>query len=134
MSEVSGQRRHLDVYMFEFRVSKIMLERARSNEKIKWRTNAVVTEVVGDNAVTGLTLRDTVVVPSPNFRSPACSSPAATIRAVNCSAINRPSITRSTSLLSSRPRRPNPRAFAAGDLVDKTYRWPLRRPVAVAPR
>lgn len=44
----------------EFRASKIMLERARANEKIKWRTNATVTEVHGEGTVSGLTLLDTV--------------------------------------------------------------------------
>ncbi len=44
----------------EFRASKIMLERAHANEKIKWRTNAQVTEVVGDGTVKGLRLKDTV--------------------------------------------------------------------------
>jgi thioredoxin reductase (NADPH) len=44
----------------DFRASKIMLERAQANEKIKWRTNAVVTEVLGENSVAGVTLRDTV--------------------------------------------------------------------------
>jgi thioredoxin reductase (NADPH) len=44
----------------EFRASRIMLERARANEKIKWRTNAVVTEALGENSVTGVMLRDTV--------------------------------------------------------------------------
>ncbi|WP_034267772.1 thioredoxin-disulfide reductase [Haloechinothrix halophila] len=44
----------------EFRASKIMLERARANEKIKWKTNAQVTEVVGDGTVKGLRLADTV--------------------------------------------------------------------------
>lgn len=43
-----------------FRASKIMLERAHANEKIKWRTNTVVTEVLGDQSVSGLKLRDTV--------------------------------------------------------------------------
>ncbi|MGP4018629.1 thioredoxin-disulfide reductase [Saccharopolyspora sp. 5N708] len=44
----------------EFRASKIMLERARANEKIKWLTNKLVTEVVGDTTVGALKLRDTV--------------------------------------------------------------------------
>ncbi|MEU6128795.1 thioredoxin-disulfide reductase [Saccharopolyspora sp. NPDC047091] len=43
----------------EFRASKIMLERAKANEKIRWRTNAAVTEVLGDSSVTGLKLLDT---------------------------------------------------------------------------
>jgi thioredoxin reductase (NADPH) len=44
----------------EFRASKIMLERARSNEKIRFVTNSVVVAVEGDTTVTGLRLRDTV--------------------------------------------------------------------------
>jgi thioredoxin reductase (NADPH) len=44
----------------EFRASKIMLTRAEDNDKITFVTNAVVTEVVGEKAVTGLVVRDTV--------------------------------------------------------------------------
>jgi thioredoxin reductase (NADPH) len=44
----------------EFRASGIMLERARQNEKITFRTNAIVEEVLGDTAVTGVRVRDTV--------------------------------------------------------------------------
>jgi thioredoxin reductase (NADPH) len=44
----------------EFRASKIMLERARTNEKIRFLTNTVVTAVEGETSVTGLRLRDTV--------------------------------------------------------------------------
>jgi thioredoxin reductase (NADPH) len=43
----------------EFRASKIMLNRARNNDKIKFITNAVVVAVEGDTTVTGLRLRDT---------------------------------------------------------------------------
>jgi thioredoxin reductase (NADPH) len=42
----------------EFRASQIMLERARANEKIEWVTNALVDEVLGDDRVTGVRLRD----------------------------------------------------------------------------
>jgi thioredoxin reductase (NADPH) len=44
----------------EFRASKIMLERAHNNDKIKFVTNAIVEAVDGDTTVTGLRLRDTV--------------------------------------------------------------------------
>jgi thioredoxin reductase (NADPH) len=44
----------------EFRASKIMLTRARENDKIRFLTNTVVTEVLGDGSVTGLGLRDAV--------------------------------------------------------------------------
>lgn len=43
----------------EFRASKIMLERARTHEKIEIVTNTVVDEVLGDEGVTGLRLRNT---------------------------------------------------------------------------
>jgi thioredoxin reductase (NADPH) len=42
----------------EFRASQIMEDRARANDKIEWITNALVDEVVGDSAVTGVKLRD----------------------------------------------------------------------------
>jgi thioredoxin reductase (NADPH) len=44
----------------EFRASKIMLNRARSNDKIRFVTNHVVTAVEGDTTVTGLRLRNTI--------------------------------------------------------------------------
>nr|WP_211178182.1 thioredoxin-disulfide reductase [Pseudonocardia acidicola] len=43
----------------EFRASKIMLERAKNDPKMKWKTNAEVSEVKGDGSVSGLRLRDT---------------------------------------------------------------------------
>src|SRR5271169_6639933 len=42
----------------EFRASKIMLERARANDKITFLTNTQVVAVEGDKKVTGLRLRD----------------------------------------------------------------------------
>lgn len=44
----------------EFRASKIMLERARTNDKIKFLTNKTVVAVDGETTVTGLQLRDNV--------------------------------------------------------------------------
>ena len=44
----------------EFRASKIMLERAQANEKITILTNTAVEEIEGDPKVTGIRLRDTV--------------------------------------------------------------------------
>ena len=46
----------------EFRASKIMLDRAQANEKIKWITNATVTEVAdpAEKAVSSLKLKNTV--------------------------------------------------------------------------
>jgi thioredoxin reductase (NADPH) len=42
----------------DFRASKIMLDRARANEKIEWVTNAVVDEVLGEDRVNAVRLRD----------------------------------------------------------------------------
>ena len=44
----------------EFRASAIMEERARNNAKIRFATNKVVEEVVGDGSVSTLKLKDTV--------------------------------------------------------------------------
>ncbi|MEZ0352705.1 thioredoxin-disulfide reductase [Mycobacterium sp. pR1184] len=44
----------------EFRASKIMLERARTNDKIKFITNQTVLAVDGETTVTGLQLRDNI--------------------------------------------------------------------------
>src|SRR4051794_38374830 len=44
----------------EFRASRIMLDRARNNDKIRWKLNSQVTEVLGDGKVSGIKLRDTV--------------------------------------------------------------------------
>lgn len=42
----------------EFRASKIMLERARANDKIRFLTNTTVVAVEGESTVTGLRVRD----------------------------------------------------------------------------
>jgi thioredoxin reductase (NADPH) len=44
----------------ELRASRIMQNRARANEKIAFRWNSQVTEVLGENKVSGVRLRDTV--------------------------------------------------------------------------
>ena len=43
----------------EFRASPIMLDRARTNPKIDFVTNAVVDDVIGDSTVEGVVLRNT---------------------------------------------------------------------------
>ncbi len=43
----------------EFRASAIMLERSRKNPKITLITNKIIEEVLGENAVTGVKLKDT---------------------------------------------------------------------------
>jgi thioredoxin reductase (NADPH) len=43
----------------EFRASPIMLDRARTNPKIEFVTNAIVDDVIGDSTVEGVVLRNT---------------------------------------------------------------------------
>jgi thioredoxin reductase (NADPH) len=44
----------------EFRASKIMLERAKANEKIRWQLDSELLGVVGEGNVAGVRLRNTV--------------------------------------------------------------------------
>ena len=44
----------------ELRASRIMVERARSNEKIRFTWNSAVDAIHGEDKITGITLRDTV--------------------------------------------------------------------------
>jgi thioredoxin reductase (NADPH) len=44
----------------EFRASRIMVERVLSNPKVRVEWNSQVTEVIGDDFITGLRLKDTV--------------------------------------------------------------------------
>lgn len=53
----------------EFRASKIMAQRALEHEKIEVVWNAVVTEIHGEDTVTGVTLEDTVTGESRKFET-----------------------------------------------------------------
>jgi thioredoxin reductase (NADPH) len=44
----------------DFRASQIMFDRARANDKIEWVTNAVIDEVLGENGVTGVRVRNVI--------------------------------------------------------------------------
>ena len=44
----------------QLRASKILQERARANPGLEFRWNTVVTDVLGDDKITGITVRDTV--------------------------------------------------------------------------
>jgi thioredoxin reductase (NADPH) len=107
----------------EFRASKIMLERARANEKIKWRTNAVVTEVLGDSTVSGVKLRDTVTGEESEL---PVSGMFVAIGHDPRSQLVRDQIDVDSEgyVLVQQPTTHTgiPGVFASGDLVDKTYR------------
>jgi thioredoxin reductase (NADPH) len=44
----------------ELRASRIMVDRAEANPKIKWAWNSAVVDIAGESSVTGIRLRDTV--------------------------------------------------------------------------
>ena len=91
------------------RASKIMEDRAGSNPKIKLVWNSEVVEILGDDRVTGLRLRDLRPARRRDLAVAACSSRSATIRAASWSRASRPSTTRATSRSSTvdphQPRR-----------------------------
>ncbi|WP_094979671.1 thioredoxin-disulfide reductase [Rhodococcus pyridinivorans] len=107
----------------EFRASKIMLERARANEKIRFVTNAKVAEVQGENSVTNLVLEDTVTgersdLPVTGLFVAVGHDPRSALVKGQVDLddegyvkVSAPSTATSV-----------PGVFAAGDLVDHTYR------------
>ncbi|MFQ6225999.1 thioredoxin-disulfide reductase [Nocardia sp. NPDC002869] len=106
----------------EFRASRIMLERAKSNEKIRFHLNAEVVRVHGETSVTSLTLRDT--------RTGETSELAATGLFVAIGHDPRSELVRGQVDLNAegyvQVREPGTQTtvegvFAAGDLVDHTY-------------
>ncbi|WP_067826122.1 thioredoxin-disulfide reductase [Nocardia inohanensis] len=107
----------------EFRASRIMLERAKNNEKIRFILNSEVLEVHGDSSVTSLTLRDT--------RTGETSELAATGLFVAIGHDPRSELVRGQVELDDEgyvkvegqsTYTSVPGVFAAGDLVDHTYR------------
>jgi thioredoxin-disulfide reductase len=107
----------------EFRASKIMLTRARNNDKIKFVTNQTVVAVDGDTTVTGLRLRDnttgeeTALAVTGVFVAIGHEPRSGLVREIldvdadGYLLVDGP--TTKTSLDG---------VFAAGDLVDRTYR------------
>src|SRR4051812_36806528 len=107
----------------EFRASKIMLERAKANPKITFLTNTAVTEVEGEPKVTGLRLKDTVTGEESKLavtgvfvaigHDPRSSLVAGQVDLDDEGYVRVKGRTTSTSVDG---------VFAAGDLVDHTYR------------
>jgi thioredoxin reductase (NADPH) len=107
-----------------FRASAIMLERAKTNEKIRFITNADVTGVHGANGVSSLTLRDTVTgetstLPATGLFVAIGHDPRSELvrDQVVLNAEGYVVVEDGASTLTSLPG-----VFAAGDLVDHTYR------------
>lgn len=107
----------------EFRASRIMLERARANEKIKFLTNTEITQIEGDPKVTGVRLRDTVTGDESKLdvtgvfvaigHDPRSELVRGQIDLDDEGYVKVIGRTTATAL---------PGVFAAGDLVDHTYR------------
>ena len=107
----------------EFRASKIMLTRARTNDKIRFLTNKAVVAVEGEDSVTALKLRDTL--------TGAQSSLAVTGVFVAIGHDPRSELVRNNLevdpdgyvLVRDRTTHSSVEGiFASGDLVDRTYR------------
>ncbi|HEX3785263.1 MAG TPA: thioredoxin-disulfide reductase [Pseudonocardiaceae bacterium] len=107
----------------EFRASKIMLERARANEKIRWETNKEPVEVLGENSVTGVKVRDTVtgaesVLPVTGLFMAIGHDPRSQLVAGQVDVDPEGYVrTNGQSTYTNIDG-----VFAAGDLVDRTYR------------
>ena len=107
----------------EFRASKIMLERARTNDKITFLTNTAVVAVEGDSTVTGLRVRNTVTGEESTLavtgvfiaigHDPRSELVSAAVDLDPDGYVLVAAGSTATSL---------PGVFAAGDLVDRTYR------------
>ncbi|WP_282776914.1 MULTISPECIES: thioredoxin-disulfide reductase [unclassified Nocardia] len=107
----------------EFRASRIMLERAKANEKIRFVLNSEVVEVNGENSVTSLTLRDTRTGETSEFpatglfvaigHDPRSELVRGQVELDGEGYVQVQGQSTYTSL---------PGVFAAGDLVDHTYR------------
>jgi thioredoxin reductase (NADPH) len=107
----------------EFRASKIMLDRARANDKIEFVTNVTVVSVEGESTVTGLRLRDTATGKESTlpvtgvFVAIGHDPRSALVRgAVDLDDAGYVRVVGNTTYTSADG------VFAAGDLVDHTYR------------
>lgn len=107
----------------EFRASKIMLERARDNDKITFLTNTTVLGVEGDTTVTGLRVRDALTGQESTlpvtgvFVAIGHDPRSELVREVLDVDDEGYVLVRDRSTATSLPG-----VFAAGDLVDRTYR------------
>jgi thioredoxin reductase (NADPH) len=107
----------------EFRASRIMLDRARANSKIRFVTNAAIGRVLGETSVTGLELVDTVTGATSRIdvtgmfvaigHDPRSALVHGQVEVDGEGYVRTQGRSTYTSL---------PGVFAAGDLVDHTYR------------
>ena len=107
----------------DLRASKIMAERARNNPKISFRFNTEVSDVLGDDKVTGLKLKDRI---SGAEKVEEFTGLFVAIGHLPRSELVRGQVTTNSDgyvLVDGRTSKTNlPGVFACGDLVDYTYR------------
>ena len=107
----------------EFRASRIMLERAKANPTIRFLTNAAPIQVLGESSVTGLVVRDTITGEQTTLAAtgmfvaighdPRSALVSGQVDLDDAGYVQVQSPTTATSIDG---------VFAAGDLVDHTYR------------
>ncbi len=107
----------------EFRASRIMLDRARSDPKMRWALNSEVVRVNGEGAVTSVTLRDTRTgeerdLPASGMFVAIGHDPRSGLVADQVPLDGEGYV----RVASPSTRTEVPGVFACGDLVDHTYR------------
>jgi thioredoxin reductase (NADPH) len=104
------------------RASRIMAERAESNPKINWVWNSEVADIAGDTSVTGIRLRDTVTGQERDLAVGGLfiaigHEPRSELVAGQVDLDDEGYVVTTTGTRTNVPG-----VFAAGDLVDHTYR------------
>jgi thioredoxin reductase (NADPH) len=106
----------------EFRASQIMIDRAMNDNKVEVRWNATVQEILGDGAVSGARLKDTVTGDTEEVATDGVF--VAIGHTPNTSLLEGQLDLEDGYIPVQEPRTLTsvPGVFAAGDVVDRTYR------------
>lgn len=106
-----------------FRASPVMLDRARANEKIDFITNAAVSQVLGESAVTALELTDTVTGERREVEIDGLFIAIGSDPRTHLIHEQLELAADGTIVVDGRSSKTNiPGVFAAGDVIDGTYR------------
>lgn len=106
-----------------FRASPVMLDRARANEKIDFITNAAVSQVLGESAVTALELTDTVTGEKRELEIDGLFIAIGSDPRTHLIHEQLELAADGTIVVEGRSSKTNiPGVFAAGDVIDGTYR------------
>lgn len=106
-----------------FRASEIMLDRAKSNPKIEFLTNKVIEKIEGDELISGVVLRDTVDGTQSTLELNGLFIAVGSDPRVHLVHGQLELSKEGTIKVDGRSSRTNlPGVFAAGDVLDPTYR------------